>query len=249
MHLSDLQNHDCYDEETRKLISDTKSDAQITLLYPQNEEYFYSATDKIVEVVKTIKPITENPDIPTVEEVIKIKELAEAYLDEQYEDESSYEYFLGTMPIFEDFDGYRLYYACLNVQLPMLLTERINGYIYEDVNYYLLSDLGYLVINPETGDVLELEEALKNQVIDEDELYAYAKEHRLGFTMYLIGDSDNDGALSIKDATLVQKASLAIEKIVHTGNGSDTVFDYNGDGTVNITDATEIQKSYCFISG
>ena len=74
-------------------------------------------------------------------------------------------------------------------------------------------------------------------------LDAYAKEHRLGFTMYLIGDSDNDGALSIKDATLVQKASLAIEKIVHTGNGSDTVFDYNGDGTVNITDATEIQKA------
>lgn len=63
------------------------------------------------------------------------------------------------------------------------------------------------------------------------------------FDMYIIGDADSDGKLSIKDATLVQKASVELEEIVYTEYQNDTTFDCNGDGTVNVTDATAIQKT------
>lgn len=60
--------------------------------------------------------------------------------------------------------------------------------------------------------------------------------------MYMLGDADNDGELTIKDATVVQRAGIGLTDIVKTDTKQDTVFDYNGDGRVSIMDVTCIQK-------
>lgn len=231
---------DYYDESAQELISETKFDAQLTLLYPENEEYFYGKTDEIVEIVKTFKPSVENADIPLFEDILAIREKADAYLKNYSSDEDDINIYC---PEFLDFDGYKIVSASTNVVLPTILSKRVNGCILESNNYYIPSDLGYLAINTETGDVLELEEAIENGVIDVEKLYAYNSANNMRFDMYLIGDADSDGKLSIKDATLVQKASVELEEIVYTEYQNDTTFDCNGDGTVNVTDATAIQKT------
>ena len=60
---------------------------------------------------------------------------------------------------------------------------------------------------------------------------------------YLIGDSDLDGRITIKDATRIQKH---IAKMLTLDNIPLTLSDADGDGRVSVKDATQIQK---FIAG
>ena len=233
---------DDLDEETLTQLSAIENDILMDILYPVSQENIDSKTADYTEQLSAIACTTENSNFLTFEEVLKIKELAENYFEVQPENSFS-ETVCAALPRFADFDGYRIYNARFDIVSPMLLTKRMGNYIFEGFNYYYPSDLGYLVINPDTGDVVELEEAVENQVIDIDELYEYSKEQPFVFTMYLLGDADDDGELSIKDATLVQKASLNLEEIESTETGADTVFDYDNDGRVCIVDVTKIQKA------
>ena len=54
-----------------------------------------------------------------------------------------------------------------------------------------------------------------------------------------LGDTDNDGKITVKDATLIQKAVASIIKLDDTAS---KCADVNADGKVNIKDATAIQK-------
>ena len=56
---------------------------------------------------------------------------------------------------------------------------------------------------------------------------------------FVRGDSDGDGAISVIDATTIQKvcASLPVSRY------DETAADVDGDGTVSVIDATYIQKS------
>ncbi|MBQ4105894.1 MAG: dockerin type I repeat-containing protein [Clostridia bacterium] len=56
----------------------------------------------------------------------------------------------------------------------------------------------------------------------------------------IVGDSNLDGKINIKDATYIQKA---LADIVAPNIFNDKASDTNGDGIVNIKDATTIQKS------
>ena len=57
--------------------------------------------------------------------------------------------------------------------------------------------------------------------------------------IFPIGDVNNDGIISIVDATLVQKYIVKIENLTDLQKKSA---DVTGDGTINIQDATDIQK-------
>ncbi len=66
-------------------------------------------------------------------------------------------------------------------------------------------------------------------------LYAVWKDNSLN----LIGDSNEDGVVNIKDATMIQKHLASIESLTEMGV---ILAEVNGDGSVNIKDATAIQK-------
>ena len=66
-------------------------------------------------------------------------------------------------------------------------------------------------------------------------LYAVWKDKSLNY----IGDSNEDGEVNIKDATMIQKHVACIENLTQMG---EILADVNVDGNVNIKDATAIQK-------
>ncbi len=62
----------------------------------------------------------------------------------------------------------------------------------------------------------------------------------------IYGDSNQDGNVSIKDATVIQEHAAKLKTL--TGNAL-AVSDVNGDGNVNVKDATCIQKHLAKLSG
>ena len=79
----------------------------------------------------------------------------------------------------------------------------------------------------------------------EDGFMVFETEH---FSLYVVtealtfvnyGDADLDGEITIKDATLIQKA---VALLVTLSNNEKYYADINDDGEINIKDATDIQK-------
>lgn len=231
---------DVMTQEDSDFMYDIEFEAQMTLLYPDSEEYFYSSTEEIKQKLLEYKLTTQNPDIYSFEYFLKIKELAQTKLDSEHEGEKQDEFTdtLVGMPVFKNFDGYFLISARDIIELSVEVSKRYGSYILESYNEYMPSIFGYLAVNPETEDVITLEEGLENGIIDDDKLF----DSSVNINMYMLGDADNDRELTIKDATVVQKAGIGLVETVKTGTGSDTVFDYNGDGRVSILDVTCIQK-------
>lgn len=62
---------------------------------------------------------------------------------------------------------------------------------------------------------------------------------QLAYITLILGDTDSDGKVTIKDATLIQKSLAGIVSLEYN---SQMVADANCDGAINIKDATEIQK-------
>lgn len=209
---------------------------QENFLYPQDEENSSKSVSEIKQKLLDYKLTTQNSDIYSFENFLKIIELAQTMLDSNKLDEYIITY-VG-IPVFKNFNGYFLISARYNLEEPMPASERYGDYILENEGRSIPSIFGYLAVNPETGDVITLENGLKNGVIDTDKLF----EISIGIDMYKLGDADNDGELTIKDATVVQKAGIDLAEIVKTRYGMDTVFDYNNDGRVSILDVTCIQK-------
>lgn len=209
---------------------------QENFLYPQDEEIFSKSVSEIKQKLLDYKLTTQNSDIYSFENFLKIIELAQTMLDSNKLDEYVITYV--EIPVFKNFNGYFLISARYNLEEPMPASERYGDYILENEGRSIPSIFGYIAVNPETGDVITLENGLKNGVIDTDKLF----EISIGIDMYKLGDADNDGELTIKDATVVQKAGIDLAEIVKTRYGMDTVFDYNNDGRVSILDVTCIQK-------
>lgn len=227
---------DVMTQEDSNFMSDIEFDAQMTLLFPQDEEYFYSSSAKIKQKLLDYKLTTQNPDIYSFENFLKIQELAQSKLDSEKQYENT-ETLLG-IPVFKNFNGYFLIPARYSLELDVLVSKRYGDYILENYNEYIPSVFGYLAVNTETGDMINLEDGIASGVIDTDKLF----DTPISIDMYMLGDADNDGELTIKDATVVQRAGIGLTDIVKTDTKQDTVFDYNGDGRVSILDVTCIQK-------
>lgn len=226
---------DMLTQEDYNFFNEIKVEIQGDFFYPDNEESFNKSVAEIKQRLLDYKLTTQNPDICSFEDFLKIKELAQTKLDN--EKQNQYMETMIGIPIFKNFEGFFIVYARYNIEEPMPISERYGDYIIEDVNRSIPSVFGYLAVNPETGDIITLEDGLANGKIDEDKLFETSFEN-----MYKLGDADSDGVLTVKDATIVQKAAVGLAEIVRTKLNMDTVFDYNNDGTVNILDATCIQK-------
>ncbi len=226
---------DMLTQEDYNFFNEIKVEIQGDFFYPDNEESFNKSVAEIKQRLLDYKLTTQNPDICSFEDFLKIKELAQTKLDN--EKQNQYMETMVGIPIFKNFDGFFIIYARYNIEEPMPISERYGDYIIEDVNRSVPSVFGYLAVNPETGDIITLEDGLANGKIDEDKLFETSFEN-----MYKLGDADSDGVLTVKDATIVQKAAVGLAETVKTKYGFDTVFDYNNDGIVNVLDSTCIQK-------
>lgn len=226
---------DVLTQEDYNFFNEIRFEIQGNFLYPENKENAGKSIAEIKQKLLDYKLTTQNPDICSFEDFLKIKELAQTKLDN--EKQNQYMETMIGIPIFKNFEGFFIVYARYNIEEPMPISERYGDYIIEDVNRSIPSVFGYLAVNPETGDIITLEDGLANGKIDEDKLFETSFEN-----MYKLGDADSDGMLTVKDATIVQKAGVGLAEIVRTKLNMDTVFDYNNDGTVNILDATCIQK-------
>lgn len=217
-------------------MNNIRFEIQEKYLYPQDEENFSKSISEIKQKLLDYKLTTQNPDIYSFENFLKIKELAQSKLDSEKQYENT-ETLLG-IPVFKNFNGYFLIPARYSLELDVLVSKRYGDYILENYNEYIPSVFGYLAVNPETGDIINLEDGIASGVIDTDKLF----DTPISIDMYMLGDADNDGELTIKDATVVQRAGIGLTDIVKTDTKQDTVFDYNGDGRVSILDVTCIQK-------
>ena len=216
-------------------MNNIRFEIQEKYLYPQDEENFGKSVFEIKQKLLDYKLTTQNPDIYSFENFLKIKELAQSKLDERQEQYT--DIFVG-MPVFKNFDGYFLIPARYSEELTVEISKRYGNYILENYSQYIPSIFGYLAVNPETVDVITVEDGLENGIIDDDKLFNSSEN----INMYMLGDADNDGVLTIKDATVVQRAGIGLTDIVKTATKQDTVFDYNGDGRVSVLDVTCIQK-------
>ncbi len=126
-------------------------------------------------------------------------------------------------------------------------------YLLQVYNIYYPYTLGYHIITTEDMKVYTLREAWNAQL---EGIEAVFEDFGLGIKR---GDSDQDGEITIKDATLIQKYIASLEKLIddtvsgfaEAGQGeggffSARVSDMNCDKEVNIKDATEVQK---FVAG
>lgn len=123
-------------------------------------------------------------------------------------------------------------------------------YLLQEYNIYYPYTLGYHIITTEDMKVYTLREAWDAQIEGIEDVF---EDFGLGEKR---GDSDGDGEITIKDATLVQKCIAKLEKFTEyeyvsgfaeKGQGEDGMFhdrisDMNRDGEVDIKDATAIQK-------
>lgn len=110
---------------------------------------------------------------------------------------------------------------------------------------------GYAIFIPESEEIYDLTYALTLDIEGVEE----ATNH-IGFAQ-LIGDTDGDRQLTIKDATYLQKCLAGIEKFSENDDITGYFFeskknvyisDYNRDGERNIRDVTAIQKKLANIT-
>lgn len=231
---------DYFTEESKSLILDSEFSSQMAILYTNTQEGVDKTTQEVIEKLRTLELATENTDIILWDELVKIDEIMQEYISNNpfaYVD-----YVYNQMPVFKDFNGYRMLLFYNMVVEPMFNVQRYEDYIIEMNGYYYPSSLCYILVNPTTGDIKTLDEGLLNGIVDTDKLFDAYLDSPFAFDMHIIGDADCDNQLSIKDATYIQKFCVGLEKDSNTYCASN-FNDFNGDGMVNIIDATEIQKA------
>ncbi len=232
-----LENHsDEYSETQIRILSDAYNNAydffNNAIITSQQE------IDKKAEMLKNALKVLEN-EPPKDDIGVYLKD----YFD-QYQSVGS-EAIIGEA-LGSDFGDYKIYPAMYNLAEPMLLNERINGYIFEGYNNYAPSDFGYLAVNKVTGEVITIEDAFNENKIDIDKFYQYYRENEdvsdFLFTMRLLGDCDYNNTINVRDVTELQK-SIAFQYDINDEKlKGDNVADVNRDGETNIIDVTEIQK-------
>ncbi|MBR3988262.1 MAG: hypothetical protein IKK10_03055 [Clostridia bacterium] len=105
---------------------------------------------------------------------------------------------------------------------------------------------GYAVYFPENNVILALSEALTRNIKGIEEALNHISYNAL------MGDNDEDGKLTIKDATYMQKCLASLEEFrkddvieglqYYDNHTARFISDYNRDGERNIKDVTAIQK-------
>ena len=146
-------------------------------------------------------------------------------------------------------------YVLFNIDTDRAITDiphatMINDYLIYDRE----ADFDYTngVYIPKTNEIISLKTALKRNIEGIDKAFEHISYSAL------IGDNNNDGKLSIKDATYLQKCLAGMEQYreddpIYAYEFDDRIpahyiSDYNRDGVRNIRDATAIQKKLAKIT-
>lgn len=85
--------------------------------------------------------------------------------------------------------------------------EIFGDYVVADYYTTYPYELGYYILIPETSEILTLKESWDKNLEGIDEIL------EKGVLGQLIGDADNDGKLTVRDATAIQKAIAGISSI------------------------------------
>ena len=146
--------------------------------------------------------------------------------------------------------GYRAFYNCDNlygVKIPASVTsieERAFGYYYDNSSWHE-SDwgeyrvLGFTIYGYEGTTAEDYAKANGFDFLEPGEFIPHYN---------IVGDANGDGEIDIKDATLIQKYSVGIDKQdiypldSHIKWLRFACADVNGDGIISILDATCVQK-------
>ncbi|MGN1051046.1 MAG: metallophosphoesterase, partial [Acutalibacteraceae bacterium] len=118
------------------------------------------------------------------------------------------------------------------------LLDETEGYIvdtYDDCIIFNGTNLYYNEIMPMCMYMVSGDTSVKSTGETKDPYEDMIK----GTETYMTGDANLDKVLSVKDATLIQKASA---KIVTFSDVQNVISDVNGDDFINVKDATSIQK-------
>lgn len=129
----------------------------------------------------------------------------------------------------------------------------------DELLYKALGD--YMLFNPQTdggsegpfaiiknNDVSGAYAAYENDWIEDKAFYDAMKKTTFNKYISLIGDVNNDGVLSILDATLIQKNLTENGSYYNLATSNKLtlkrsyIADFNKDNSVNVSDATSLQK-------
>ena len=180
----------------------------------------------------------------------QVYELLNAEKYEQIEDylplhyRECFEYFSDTNT--SDVPDYVLIDFYTNMFEPMLYMKIIGDYIFWDYSRYIPDAIGYFIYLPAENELYSLSGAYKANIEGIDKVFT---EYGAGV---LIGDADNDNKLTIKDASLIQKAlaglvelddSIFAEEGFAELSKPGYVSDYDRDGERTVKDVSAIQKA------
>ena len=151
-----------------------------------------------------------------------------------------YVHYENPSPYSADNPDYILIFAAQAPGLPIEPFDRIGDYAIESSAAYG-EHHGYYIYVPATGALYDLRSAVEDAVDIKGIANAFL---HMGKRAGIIGDTDKDRKITVKDATYIQKvlAEIAVpENYYH--NVSELIRDFYRNDEVNIKDATAIQKA------
>lgn len=142
----------------------------------------------------------------------------------------------------ESIPEFVLVFAATNEVGPMIYSEYIGSYVVVSYNCHYPDTLGYYIYIPSEDKIYTLKEAYDKGV--EGIRNAFSEYITLKGMSGLLGDSDKDNELTIKDSTWIQKkiANINVSTNYDYEEVEFAIADYDKDGLVTIKDATAIQK-------
>lgn len=214
-----------------------------TFVKGYGEIYTYTFASGLFEDVIFNDGTMEEPNIDLYKgRIFELLDI-ENNLEYEYYYDEIYEHYLSTA---DETPEYVLVWLESNMVSPILTIDILGDYVLKGYNAYYPFEYGYGVYLPKEDKVMSIEKAYREGV--QGIKAAFEKIPRMAI---LIGDSNRDGKLSIKDSTLIQKV-LAKMQTIYLDDLSDWnlegklpigyTTDFNRDGRLTIQDATAIQK-------
>ena len=179
---------------------------------------------------------TEQPDIEALHQKFI------AYLDEQGVNHKYNDIEYSEVKYISENNGWTVFYGTAAWSSPMLVSDRIGEYVFINSSWESPYKIGLYA--EKNGTILTLKESYAIRKIEIDNL-AHIQSYYID--VYLPGDTDMDGAVTVKDVLFIQKVIAKLEHMEDyycTFNLSD--FDENG--IINLKDVLDIQKKIAKIT-
>lgn len=142
---------------------------------------------------------------------------------------SSIEYIKGV-------DGWNIIFGHPGYEMPMPSSDRIENYIFYSVNAYAPYCIG--VYAERDGKIFTLKKACTTGELDIEKIINCGTAY---IEIYSPGDTDMNGAVTVKDALFVQKV-IAGKTEMDIYYSTFNLCDFDGNKEINVKDALDMQK-------